>query len=715
MQIQAIRIHHLLSFDTFTWERLDPHLNVIVGPNGAGKTNLFHALRAVRNALSPGRGEAATRWANTGHQGAAADTITIALDLRFTIAWEQRLLCTFFAAVLCNQEEIQQIATAAQRNLASESLKQFATWVQEHLHPENISWLFNGRLVVTHTGRQGWRCHYEACPGKPAFRLDLSGGGTLVGHAAHNTQTATQNWGSLFVAWRNSLTAQERAQLDDALVGAISGSGFPIPDLSRLPNWVSSQQGVVLRLEDRMQIVDPTTLATHQAFTSTAQMSLKPGEFIEIRSIFQLLLDQALVFTNNVRTLPHRTFVANNLFAQPVDLSNGEQLARFLFRKKNGNPSDRKQYAAAQGLFSRMTGRRFDVVFSPAETEESQFTGLGKSQQESSPDVSLELVTDTSRNDIPLEFSGAGITEALFLSAILAGSTGQVVLLDEPALNLHPAMQAMLLNELLELAHRSKDERSQFLVNTHAPDLVPSDAIDRVSRFTLERGQRTVRHALDLREIDRHDLADLRQLLRGNLGARALLFCHAALLLEGETELATLPLWCPELARQDIALYVAGGAEHFVRPLKFIQHFAIPWAIIGDGEMLWNRRQKGRSSGPQGNIRTILATSNQQMPSVPGDPGENPTDFAQWRHHLETYGVFTLANSASEGFEKALESEIPPDLWELAKTKFGSNKVACGRFIAENCSCPQSVAALIQRVLSYLQKHDTGISLSAES
>jgi hypothetical protein len=44
MQIHAIHINHLLSFGTFAWKGLDPHLNVIVGPNGAGKTNLFPLL-----------------------------------------------------------------------------------------------------------------------------------------------------------------------------------------------------------------------------------------------------------------------------------------------------------------------------------------------------------------------------------------------------------------------------------------------------------------------------------------------------------------------------------------------------------------------------------------------------------------------------------------------------------------------------------------------
>src|SRR5207248_6044168 len=170
-------------------------------------TNLFHALRAVQDALSPERAQATARWANAGHQGADAVTITIALDLQFTTAWEQRLLCAFLATVLCDQQEIQQaVTTTTHRNLDSNGLRGFATWVQEHLRPEDVSWLFTGRLVVSLAGRGGWQCQYEALPGWPEFRLDLTSGGTLLGPAEHTPQVVTQNWGSLFVAWRHSLT-----------------------------------------------------------------------------------------------------------------------------------------------------------------------------------------------------------------------------------------------------------------------------------------------------------------------------------------------------------------------------------------------------------------------------------------------------------------------------------------------------------------------------
>lgn len=456
-----------------------------------------------------------------------------------------------------------------------------------------------------------------------------------------------------------------------------------------------------MQMEDTMQIVDPTTLATRRAFKVAAQLSPSPSTPIGMSFIFQHLLDRALVFTDNVRLPPQRTFIARDLHMEPFDLSNGEDLARFLYCKKFGGHHDSNQYTTIQELFLRITGRQFDVVSGPAVSSESQ------------SDISLELVTRSSWGNIPMEFSGAGIAEALFLSAVLAGSIGQVVLLDEPALNLHPTMQTTLLDALQTIARRPEGEGSQFLVNTHSPSLVPPDAIDRVSRFTLQ-DEHTIRQALNVRQKDQDQdqnqnqnqnlevLNDLRRMLRGNLAARALLFSRAVLLLEGETELGALPVWCPNLEHQDIALYAVSGKGNFVSPLKLIHHFAIPWAIVGDGEVLWDLRQRGSSHGPQDHISKILATCRRPLPSIPGNPGDSTQDFMQWRQILEADSIFTLASSADEGFERALRTEIKSELLADADAQFGSNKVARGRFIAENSQCPEKVAELIQRVMRCL-------------
>lgn len=264
-------------------------------------------------------------------------------------------------------------------------------------------------------------------------------------------------------------------------------------------------------------------------------------------------------------------------------------------------------------------------------------------------------------------------------------------------------------------------------MNTHAPSLVPPDAIDRVSRFTLQDGH-TIRRALNVgqvrqrdqedtlsaEQISQNDLVKLRQLLQGNLTARALLFSRAVLLLEGKTELGALPVWCPDLVRQDIALYAVDGNGSFVPPLRFIQHFAIPWAIIGDGEVLWDLQEGKKSRNPLNHISDLLAVSNQPLPSIPGNPGSNLQDFAQWQQALEGHGIFTLASSAREGFEKAVRTEVQRDLWSEAETKFGKNnknKVAQGRFIAENSLCPKKVAELMRNVMCHWSEQGVDIRI----
>lgn len=62
----------------------------------------------------------------------------------------------------------------------------------------------------------------------------------------------------------------------------------------------------------------------------------------------------------------------------------------------------------------------------------------------------------------------------------------------------------------------------------------------------------------------------------------------------------------------------------------------------------------------------------------------------------------------------AVRTEIPLELWTRAEAEFGSNKVARGRFIAENYPCPQKVAELIRRAMCRLHEQDANIRIPIE-
>src|SRR5262249_23008304 len=84
LRIDHITIDNCLSFDQFSWNNLDPHLNVIVGTNGAGKTNFVNALRALVDAMRHVNKD----WSLVAHQRIGSQPTTISVDLEFTGEWD---------------------------------------------------------------------------------------------------------------------------------------------------------------------------------------------------------------------------------------------------------------------------------------------------------------------------------------------------------------------------------------------------------------------------------------------------------------------------------------------------------------------------------------------------------------------------------------------------------------------------------------------------
>ena len=148
------------------------------------------------------------------------------------------------------------------------------------------------------------------------------------------------------------------------------------------------------------------------------------------RDLFSWILGASLVFTENLRVAPAASFTLDDLNSDaPAQLVDGSGLLLHLFRLKNGGRAARDCYAATLSTFTRLTqGAHADV-------------GLGAP---GSQGLSLEAWTRPAWGDVPLASSGAGVAEALFLSAVIAGDAGRVLLLDEPALNLHPTVQTTL-------------------------------------------------------------------------------------------------------------------------------------------------------------------------------------------------------------------------------------------------------------------------------
>ncbi len=384
------------------------------------------------------------------------------------------------------------------------------------------------------------------------------------------------------------------------------------------------------------------------------------------------MVSRALVFTDNIRRSPRSTFSLKQAKAGNVDLSNGENLALHLYRKKMGVKEDRDQYEAVQNLFHRLTHRRFDVGAPRRVPEGTHET-----------EIPLELRIESEWGpDVPLEYAGAGRAEALFLSTLVASARDAVVLLDEPAQNLHPTVQGLLLQEL------QGPTSSQFVAVSHSPGLVPSD-VRLVSRFYTRNGA-TQRGAL-ASEIGDDERARIEKALRNSGHMKAMLFTRGVVLVEGPTESESLPVWYGEHFgydpnSADVVFHSVDGDRGFSKYVRFAEELGLPWVVVCDGPAIGDRSINGGVS---------LIANQLRDAGVDGLPDLVHEDFAARREILSRVGVFTPVGAADQ------EIEALPGVHEYlehAKTEVGSSKVDRVRWVALNRPIPPRIAELLDLI-----------------
>lgn len=182
--------------------------------------------------------------------------------------------------------------------------------------------------------------------------------------------------------------------------------------------------------------------------------------------VISAILRRGIVLTDN-RRLPLARRSALDQLRGPVDLRDGSGVAAELYRLKNGNARENERYEEIAQTFTYLTRRTLGLRSRPRPAN----SDLG-------PGMTIEPMVIDGYGERPVEFSGAGVQEALVLSALLPGEPGRIVVLDEPAVNLEPTMQRRLISRLREAG--------QCLVITHSADLVPVDSpedLDRIVRL----------------------------------------------------------------------------------------------------------------------------------------------------------------------------------------------------------------------------------------
>jgi hypothetical protein len=637
--LQLIEADGFLSFGRLTRLKVGPGLIVVTGPNGAGKSNLGRCLDLARAAIGhagddPAR-ERLDLYDDAGYEG--VDSFTVRLGIELDQDWERDLVSAFVRS--CFDAGV----APPPGGLDEADLKGLRVAAKEWLIADSLAPLWSGSLVIHHQAttprpwsavwefaHAGTQWHavlagsdglYQLRPGAAEFPLQAGGSSPL-----RNWLLATKPQHTQSMDFRAGMQQTEQAITFSAGPGADG-----IPESMR---ELGSALGV-----------DPS------------------NRNFGFDHVLSVILQHGIVLTDN-RRLPLKRRFRHTELGQPPDLRDGAAVGAELYRLKNGYPRERNRFERIQATFRTLTGRDLNVRVRPTPPDDGE------------PGLIIEPTIAGLHGERLVELSGAGMQEALVLSVLLQEEPGQVVVLDEPAVNLEPTVQRRLIS-------RTRGE-SQYVIITHSADLVPVEDPGDLKRIVRVAPSSTGS------EIYQPDFSDLgtsemfRQLrLLEPAHIRGLLFATAAILCEGPTETGALPRWwrggsasigLPDPESANIPIVSVDGDSSFGAYTRYLNAYGIPWAIVADGPAL--------------RPASKLASQIRQLGQWPDKQPDDPADFTQWREFWEGLGVYTLADQFGDDGSKLGEFEaylhsVNQHLLAEAEAEVGKrNKPRVGAYFA---------------------------------
>lgn len=154
-----------------------------------------------------------------------------------------------------------------------------------------------------------------------------------------------------------------------------------------------------------------------------------------------------------------------------------------------------------------------------------------------------------------------------------------VLALEEPESHLHPHAQRHVFEQLNRIP-------GQKIISTHSPYIASQSALGNLRRFCCD-GTDTVVSRIDVTNLNHEDL---RKISREVLNTRGeLLFSHALVLFEGETEEQALPIFAEAYYGKHpnqlgISFIGVNGYGGYLPFLRVARDLSIDWFIFSDGE-----------------------------------------------------------------------------------------------------------------------------------
>ena len=604
VKITEIYIKNLFSYEEFEI-RLDKNFNIIVGPNNAGKTNLFRVIqfmvdiidnklkaRDIREYLyDPTKEQAEIKiWVefDDGEKTAIRDFFECYFDkylreLDQGIAQDKFKINDVLPEYNGPEGHYDKLILNQRVNeLFVESIKHFINAFPEFLGSGVFTWKYSGEYSRTPEVNFFAEIYIE-----PEIINSFISTLNLDWHNSKHKEILDRCWLNMPVSVSIDITSgdlsisrdlippeQGSSDLENALeksytefikkIGVPFVFGLLFDNSSKIPPemfllFLSSFSSLITPAIRWENVREPQKTLTAKLFKQ-ANLEIPRNNVLTLHWLLLRLFANTVVKVSEVRGYPKPSSME---FLEKYD-GNGIDLANYLFYLKNASDiSVRNKYIRIQEQFEQLNSFMdikvaFDVV---------------------TVDEIPEVVIVENERQYNIQRVASGIFEVLNLLAVIYGNQEKIILLDEPALHLHPVYQKHLAKMLYTIS-----TENQIFIITHSPYLVEN--LKQVHRFyKINSSTRVVRVSDHITSSDKPKFLQNDQLIRA-------LFSNGVLLVEGFSEyVSLLPLLTKlryPVEDYNIEIVNVGGKGRFSNYISLFKRLQIPYAVVCDGDTAFN-------------------------------------------------------------------------------------------------------------------------------
>lgn len=343
-------------------------------------------------------------------------------------------------------------------------------------------------------------------------------------------------------------------------------------------------------------------------------------EGVTFATIITTLFKNSLIKTDNIRSRPKPILDPQDLFYEKEMLNlSGESITKVLYSlSQSDDPLVRERFREIISQFRKITqGLELEMRFRPKifKVSAPEMVELGDEIKSRIDDISRLGIAHKTKNvakqeislqivkkgiQIPIEFTSAGIIELVILLTALIGQQNKVILLDEPASNLHSILQRRIMQIVKNVINKY---HNQVIMITHSPFLVTPENFEHIWKFSsLQKGTKVANLGQTMKSMQKSEHDRLIARLRSS-EVRGLLFQHGLVMVEGPSDKVVLEKVdryftdnemddAPNIEENEWLVLDVGGKKSLPMMFKLAQKLNIPHTAVldYDGLMLCDEK-----------------------------------------------------------------------------------------------------------------------------